>query len=196
MSIITEALKKAERQKDKTITSEEYIDKILGPERRGTYENENAKPPAEINPARRSGTLAVAGGLLLLAIIFLTVSNLYLLPSLDVETATPGKAPDYIEDSLKAEAYSDMGSEIALIENNPGFMGKMKKALRGDPVREQVLANFKLNGIVWDADNSWAIINNRIVRTGDTLNGAKVVSIEPKKVVLNFRNEEFDLAVK
>ena len=72
----------------------------------------------------------------------------------------------------------------------------MKKALGRDSVREQVLANFKLNGIVWDTDDSWAIINNRIVRTGDTLNGAQVVLIEPKKVVLNFRNEEFDLAVK
>ena len=191
MSIIAEALKRAEREKDKAITSKEYMNKILGPERKETYqrgelkdektrESESAK---SIRYVKKRKALVVSGGLLVLTIMFLAISNLFLLPSLDVKTAGREKLPLYTAEPLVAEAYTDMSPEVALIESKAGFIDKP-------------LPNFTLNGIVWDIDGSWAIINNEIVKAGDALDGAKVISIEPQKVVLSFRDKRFDLVLK
>lgn len=196
MSIITEALKKAEKEKDKKITSKEYIDKIFGPERKGTYEKEKfEEEKTQLQQVRQGKTLIVSGSLLVLAIIFLTVANLFLFPSADVETVIPPKPFDYAGEPLEAEAYTDMSREIVLIEDKSGFNG-IAKVFKRKSTRQQLLSNFTLNGIVYDTDDSWAIINNRMVRTGDALDGAKIISIEPQKVVLNFEGEKFDLVVK
>ena len=184
MSIIAEALKKVEKEKDKTVSSRDYMNKVLGPERKSTYRKEElSAPPAFDNAGQRrttvSGrTLAASGALIVLAIMFLTAMNMLFLPAGDIDMAARG-------DILEAEAYSDMGLEIGRIDNT-----------QMDYLPVQILSNFKLNGIVWGADDSWAIINDEIVRTGDTLDGAKVVSIKPQKVVLSFKNAVFDLVVK
>ncbi len=191
MSIITEALKRAEREKDKAVTSKEYMNKILGPERKETYQREElkdgktreSKSAESIRYVKRKKALVVSGGLLVLTIMFLAISNVFLLPSLDLKTAEREKGPVYTEEPLVAEAYTDMSPEIALIKSKTGFIDKF-------------LPNFTLNGIVWDIDGSWAIINDKIVRAGDALDGAKVISIEPQKVVLSFRDKRFDLTLK
>ena len=191
MSIITEALKRAEREKDKAVTSKEYMDKILGPERKETYQRGELKDKKtresesrdSIRYVKRNKALVISGGLLVLTIIFLAISNLFLLPSPDLKMAEREKAPVYTEEPLVAEAYTDMSAEVALVESKTGFIDKL-------------LPNFTLNGIVWDIDGSWAIINNKIVKAGDALDGAKVISIEPQKVVLSFRDKRFDLVLK
>ena len=164
------------------------MNKVLGPERKATYQKEfdshPAARPAFENTERRSPvisgrTLAASGALILLAIAFLTATNMFLLPTSDVDMVLGER------DVLEAEAYRNMGLEIGLIDD-----------ARMDYLPVQLMSNFKLNGIVWGADDSWAIINDEIVRAGDTLDGAKVVSIKPQKVVLSFKDAEFDLVVK
>ena len=133
----------------------------------------------------------------MLAIAFLTITNIFLPPSINIEEATPvGTSADSIEVPVEAEAYTDLKSETALIEDRESLIDKMAKALKIESTQDEFLTSFILNGIVYDADDSWAIINNKIVRVGDKLDGATVISIAPQKVVLLFKEERFGLAVK
>lgn len=50
-----------------------------------------------------------------------------------------------------------------------------------------------LSGIVWGKDKPTAIINNSIVRVGDTVSGNVVVRIQRDRVVLNDGNNDFEL---
>ncbi len=202
MSIITEALKKAEKERNSVVTSREYMEKILGPERRGTYQPqvfESGKKAADISRPldddvarqRKRGIIKASGLAMIVAIIFLALTNIYLITPLDLDTAIKPVSGIPVE----AEPYTDMSSEIRAVEQIGGqkdvfdVMGK-------EAVRRLFFSRFNLNGIVYDVGDSWAIINNSVVRTGDTFNGAKILAIEPKKVTMRFRNEIFHLVVK
>jgi len=214
MSIITEALKKAEKEKDKLRDTREYLNKILGPEREGTYRRDELnmdKSQLETKvshsenkdmalfgkmPYRGSKTILITSGtLLLLTIIFLTVVNVFLI-SPDVKAPTHIGTSDFRDVAVKAEGYTDVKPEIALIENKSTFLDKMTDVFKSDSVRAKFMAKFTLNGVICSEDDSWAIINNDVVRVGDTLGGAKVISIVPQKVTLLFKDERFDLEVK
>lgn len=212
MSIIADALKKAQERK-KTITSRENLNKFLGPERKAAYKREEFKVekpqlqpkvlPSEAKnmeflKARyvKSKALIISGVLLLVAIIFLAIANIFLIPSPDVKVSRSGRTSDVTDVPLEAEAYTDVKSEIALIEDKAGLMDKMASVFKTGSAQEEFLSNFTLNGIVYDTEDSWAIINNKVVRVGERLDGAKVISIAPQKVVLLFKNEKFDLSVE
>ena len=47
-----------------------------------------------------------------------------------------------------------------------------------------------LNGILYDKKTSTAVINKKIVRVGDKINGAKVINITKTKVVLKKGNSD------
>lgn len=209
MSIIAEALKKAEKERDKTIVSKEYLNKILGPERKATYKRKEPKiekpkfhPKAAVSKNEnieflhshyaKSKTLIISGILLLSTIIFLTIINIFLIPSPKVKVATSVGTSKITETPVMAEAYTDMKSEI----HKTNFVGKMTRVFRSDLVQNGILSSFKLNGIVYDDEDSWAVINNKVARVGDTLDGATVISIAPQKVTIIFQNKRYDLAVK
>lgn len=203
MSIITEALKKAEKERNKQMSSKECLDKILGPERKTTYKREESRadkpqfeskflPPKIVRKFLdasyiKSKAFITSCVLLLGAIIFLTIANIFFIPT---QRVGPIKTSDFKERPFEAEAYTDVKSDIALIRN------KMAGVFKNVSVRDEFLSNFTLNGVVHDAVDSWAIINNKVLRVGDTIENAKVISITPQKVVLLFRNERFDLTVK
>lgn len=46
------------------------------------------------------------------------------------------------------------------------------------------LSEFILNGIMWDKDNPYAVINNEVVKLGDKIGDKTVVEINEKNVVL------------
>lgn len=50
-----------------------------------------------------------------------------------------------------------------------------------------------LNGIAWDEKSPQAIINDRIVKTGDEVGGSRVVTILQHKVILNDGVSDFEL---
>lgn len=188
MSIITEALKKAAKEKVKTIN---LSDKTVTLRGKPSYKSENTR-------YKRRKRLIISGILLLVTIAFLTLANTFLLPSLDIERPkSMVTSDDSIETPVEAEAYTNVKSELALFEDKKSLMDNTAKAFRSElTIEEEFTSNFTLNGIVYDADDSWAIINNKVVRTGDTLEGANVLSIAPQKVVLLFKNERFVLSVK
>lgn len=214
MSIITDALTKAKKEKVRVMTSEEYLNKIIGPTRKETIAGEEI----ESNRSQLQGRSAVSetsavkipkspfanrkmlittGVLLISAIVFLTFANIFFISTSDVELAIPaGNISESAVMTAEVEAYSDAKSELVEIEGRTGFMDKMAKVLRGESAHDEFRSNFILSGIVYDEEEPWAVINNEVVKIGDTLDGARVISIFPQKVVLIFKDEKFDLAVK
>lgn len=53
-----------------------------------------------------------------------------------------------------------------------------------------------LNGIAASGSDGWAIINDRIVKVGDTVKGVKVLGVYSDRVDLEFDNEAFSLSIK
>lgn len=51
----------------------------------------------------------------------------------------------------------------------------------------------KLKGIVWDTERPQAIINDRVVDVGDTINQAKVMAIGPQGVELQYKGQKLTL---
>ena len=198
MSIIAEALKKLEKEKNGTISSKEYLHKILGPVRNSTLKREkeeNGEVP-DSTYRKRSKSLAVSGILLILAIAFLTAANIFLIPSSDIKVAESGRPADPAEEAPIAEAYTDVRTEIFLIENKTEFANKAARLLKSSSIRDEFMSKFELTGIVYDAGNSWAILNDKIIRAGDHLDGAEIVSVVSDKVTFIYKNEKLDLTVE
>lgn len=115
----------------------------------------------------------------------------------DTKEAASKEAALPAKNAIEAEAYTTaMQSDINSIEQRAAILDNTGAVLKGRSVTDEFISNFTLNGIIYDTDNSWAIINNKMVKTGDVLSGAQIVSILPQKVILVFKKETFDLTVK
>jgi hypothetical protein len=56
------------------------------------------------------------------------------------------------------------------------------------------LDNFKVQGVIWGGNFPQAIINNKILRVGDLIDGAEIASIEKEGITLNFAGRLANLA--
>ncbi len=55
------------------------------------------------------------------------------------------------------------------------------------------LDKFKVQGVIWGGRFPQAIINNQILRVGDSIEGVKIADIDKNKVILNFAGRMVDL---
>lgn len=55
------------------------------------------------------------------------------------------------------------------------------------------VTGLQLGGIIYDAKECYALINDRIVRVGDEVNGNKVIEIKQDRVILNDGSKDFEL---
>lgn len=95
---------------------------------------------------------------------------------------------------------------VALIINPPHRKGPLQysqnvvippgAAAGNMPQAASNRSGFKLSGIMLSEEGPVAIINNEIVKKGDTINGATVDSIEEFTVKLSTQGQEFTLTVK
>jgi hypothetical protein len=67
------------------------------------------------------------------------------------------------------------------------FMSYLPMYIAGEKALE--LKNFHLTGIVWGTNRSQAIINGKVVEVGDSILEAKVMKIDKKGVVLNYKGK-------
>jgi len=51
-----------------------------------------------------------------------------------------------------------------------------------------------VQGMIWGGDFSQAIINNRVLKVGDKIEGAEIIAIEKKGVTLSFNDSLFTLS--
>lgn len=64
-------------------------------------------------------------------------------------------------------------------------------------LEEMTLASPRLNlsGIVFSNEGSYSIINEKVLRVGEEINGAKLTLVEPNRVKLLYQGEEITLTV-
>jgi len=56
--------------------------------------------------------------------------------------------------------------------------------------------NFRLNGILWNADDPMAIIDNTVVKVGSEIAGRKVVAISVDRVEVEYLGKKETLTIK
>ncbi len=56
------------------------------------------------------------------------------------------------------------------------------------------LSALEVQGIIWGAKVPQAIINNKVLVAGDSINGAEILSIDKKGITLSFAGEVVNLA--
>lgn len=89
---------------------------------------------------------------------------------------------------LKIEPYSASKVAMAAASEVKSWgntrWGRDPFLLDASNVKEQGMEDLSLNGIVSDMENPYAIINNEVIKLGDTVNGMTVIEINEKSVVL------------
>ncbi|MFH0839461.1 MAG: hypothetical protein V1883_00395 [Candidatus Omnitrophota bacterium] len=214
MSIITEALKKAEMERNSRINSKEYLNKALGPRVDMSSHRKEAPVSSSVDnvltgsgrtadqPAgkigwRMSRPLVISGILIIGTIVFLSAMNVFIISSVDTKAVQSPQLTKSGSDYIEIETYTKaMYPDLVALEREPTIFKRLGRALKGITPKDEFISNFELNGIIYDADNSWAIINNQMVKIGDILSGAKILSISPQKVVLLYKEGVFDLSVR
>ncbi|MDD4953715.1 MAG: hypothetical protein PHG40_02275 [Candidatus Omnitrophica bacterium] len=91
----------------------------------------------------------------------------------DVQYAADGQRDPF--DSPITENKEATGNESSVTENEP-------------------LPSWMVQGLVWGGRFPQAIINNKVVKTGDMIEGAQVVSIEKSGVKLLFKGKSYSLS--
>ena len=76
----------------------------------------------------------------------------------------------------------------------------VKKEESQQAVKDQLAApiidldTFKVEGIIWGGKMPQAIINDKVLAVGDTINGAQILSIDKKGITLNFSGQIVNLS--
>lgn len=62
--------------------------------------------------------------------------------------------------------------------------------------RKQLQSQLVLNGVFFSGDEGYALINNHIMKTGDSIEGATVVKITQEEVELSYEGANFKLSTR
>ncbi len=126
--------------------------------------------------------------------------NAAIAPDDTVDTLTQEKNKDEGKNSLISMSIEDMGrsdpflpdSEKVVVKPKPKFVSDLTpppEALSVDATATQVMTT-KISGIMYDKFNPSAILNiggsDYLVRSGDIVNGYKILSIEKNTVTVQF----------
>ena len=90
-------------------------------------------------------------------------------------------------------SFQPRASSLELEASGSASWGRDPFLLDTPNVKEQVLGDMTLNGIVADKQSPYAIINNDIVKLGDKVNGMTVIEINEKNVVLDENGQRHTL---
>jgi hypothetical protein len=58
---------------------------------------------------------------------------------------------------------------------------------------QNVTTRFAMSGLVYSAAESYALINGKVLKTGDSVNGARLLEITPDGAVLEYRGQQIVL---
>lgn len=147
MSIINEALKKAERE-----------GLLKSPPNKVPPPTDSEKfPPHRVVCASKEAK--EANILLLLAICGVVGSAAILCSIVLIRNLSPLK--------VSPEFQKPGGPPEEKLEGSQGTMSDL----------EPSMSSIELNGIVYESEDTWAIINNKIVRLGDTVGDERIIEI-------------------
>lgn len=61
------------------------------------------------------------------------------------------------------------------------------------PVETIILPDIKIQGIIWGSNNPQAIINNKVVKVGNTINEITILDITGSEIIISYKNQKFAL---
>ncbi len=82
--------------------------------------------------------------------------------------------------------------EAAIMPQQSGAL--MRPDYIGTPVVAE-RQNFVMNGIMYSSPDSYGLINGKVVRVGEKIDGATLIAITPEKATLNHEGKTIDLWV-
>ncbi len=169
MSIISEALKKAQQEKNKDVGSIPTVNLPLkGPKTNEQNDNRMLKPL-----------------IIILALTVLAGFYFLVLPKLN----KPRVLGEQKHIAKKANKTKTIQKEV-IQTSKPATKPQTRVQT---PVKEE--AQFELSGILFDGESSMAIINGSMVRKGTRVGKAEVTTIEPQQVKLNLQGKEIILTL-
>jgi hypothetical protein len=188
MSIIQEALKKAQNKAGSQ------------PEARSPLASQpvDVKPAATSSPASPLPSPGVPHKGLLLAGLFV-IGVIAGVVFVETHKAPPKQVPVAPENGTPSGATApaarrtDFGTEKS-VDEKVGDMGVLKAIPDVKIAAEK--PKFVVNGIMYVEGNPRAIINDYVVREGDTVDGAFIVKISPDSVIVRQKDAEKPLYLK
>jgi hypothetical protein len=76
-----------------------------------------------------------------------------------------------------------------------GVNTKPDSSRRQAQAQTKELPKMVVQGIMWGGKFNQAIINSKVVRAGDTIEGAQIIAIEKNKIILIFDNRKYTLSI-
>ena len=179
MSIVNDALKKAAGQR---------IEKILIEPSRSFRQQ----------PARK-GVIVVLGGIVILIVLI----GLFLLkrPLLLEQNRKENIALPYLgsqDENAEGITEGEFVGKVSIGEVADKLDEEAKNEIVKEITKKEELTKepeLSLTGIVWGNERPCAFINNMMVEEGEMVNGAKVVKIDYRKVLLSFGEKEISLSL-
>ncbi len=93
-----------------------------------------------------------------------------------------------LADASVAEVKTNRKAQFA-VEETPLFLGTPPTTILSRT------PDLTLSGIVYSDQGSYCIINNRIVKVGDSIQGAKLLNVSQNSVKLDYQGKEMALSV-
>ncbi|MFH1995633.1 MAG: hypothetical protein ABIJ27_01395 [Candidatus Omnitrophota bacterium] len=197
MSIITDALKRAEKNREHTKTYPRIMPEFEGPYR--------GSPKRKLRVS-----VAAASGVILIAVSTISLRALNPASSAATHSAAvhevirspvseqAGAAGKALEEPLEIDhgwLEGDFGIPAKNDSRSGG--GESSSAAGADfPVYRSAGNDFALNGIMYAAQKPLAIVNDATVSVGDAINGATVVLILENRVILERDGESIALDLR
>lgn len=169
MSIINEALKKALREKESIPTS--------------TYQDSLKKKFESELPKRGP---RITWKPIFAILIILLVAGPIIAPFLGRPLKDTPQAQSQAVKPVAADRMSSQKSQFGIEQT-----GLLQTAALM-PLAPK--SNFRLAGVLVSPDDSYCIINNKILRVGDNVQGAKLLSITPDGAILELNGKKISLA--
>ena len=117
------------------------------------------------------------------------ISFISMVASLKTVEAAEATAPEGHKETSKIEYKS---------EDLRDPFQEEKIEIKGEPqaqVETKPLPSLQIQGIVWGGSILQAIINNKVVRVGDTIEGVRITDINKSGVNVFFENQQYNLSV-
>jgi len=119
-------------------------------------------------------------------ILFISLTGLVF--SLETARAEEAMAPAGLQAASKVE-YKSEDARDPFEEEKTEDKGQSKQQAEAKP-----LPNLQIQGIVWGGGLPQAIINNKVMRVGDTIEGVQITDINKKGVTVFFDSRRYTLS--
>jgi len=196
MSIIQEALRKAQGQIKKAAETHAADPKKEEPKKAPPPEASDGRAfqrNAQAKPAAKAGHDPKAVAILLVVLVVTAVLAASQLFPMKNVSSRPAAQQGSVQSERVLPASRDASSAPAKVREFPSLQSIV---FQKPEEKKPDSPEFVLNGIMYLDGGPRAIINDTMVEVGDTVNGAKVIKIDKRNVILQYNDAEVTLDLK